>query len=135
MSNNTHHRYKDFTFDWTRGRTLLIDLEVTRTENGGEPEPEDLSAGEIWVTGKESILDVDSDALFRLNVENGGVSRLDAAAGRARATIPAASSQDLPDKPTAVYVDCVRVTASGERYSFLQGTVTYHPSIERTLTA
>lgn len=130
----TTHKFKDFTFDWTRGRTLPLNLSVTRSESGGDPEPEDLSDGEIWVTGKTSLADADTDALFRLNLANGGVAVLDAVAGTARATVIPARTQNLPDKPTLVYVDCVRVTSDGATYSFQKGTVTFHPSGEETLT-
>jgi hypothetical protein len=129
----TLHTFKDFEFPWTRGRTLKLKLTVLQSQDGADLTADNVGDGEVWVTGKTSLADEDANALFRLNFANEGVGVLNAAAGTVLATVPPEATVGLPDKPTPVYVDCVRVTPTGERYSFRKGTVTFHPSGEETL--
>ena len=125
----TSHKWNDFALDWTRGRTLQLNLAVTKTQSG-TTSAQDLTGGSLYVTGKRWLSDVDDDAVFRLTIGD-GVEVLSAAGGTARATIPAAATAGLPDDPTALFVDCVWVGADGKPYSFQKGTLTVYGSAEQ----
>lgn len=133
MAESTHD-FKDFDFRWTRDRHLDLALTVQRIV-AGVASAEDISEGTVWVTGKRSLADPDSAAVFRLNSGDlGGVTKTSPAAGQAVAAITPAMTASLPDRATLVFVDCVWVDADGKAYSFQKGQITFYGSAEETLS-
>lgn len=126
---DTLHRYTDFVIDWTRGREIQLDLVVNK--NGAA---QNITTGDVWVTGKDRFEVPDAAAPIRLNTALlGGVTKTTPLSGLATAVIPGSASANLPVKKdgTVVYIECVYEDANGVPHTFQTGTITFYPNANR----
>ena len=100
--------FSDFKQPVPRGDTIIFDATITRPPGGA---PVDLTGATLACTGRRTLEEAATAAVFRLEV-GAGIVVTNAPAGQCRVTIPPEATAGLPDVP-ALYVDLESTESDG----------------------